>query len=122
MQSVAGFSQEGSGLLDGAGAAAVTLGLHLDEGLDQVPVVHPKQVGEGRLLDLQEGLLDNLDAPCACTLVLQLEVRELGAHSSLHHAPDRLDRLLQLAAVGGDELDLGELLHDAQPVLTLVGS
>ena len=52
MHSVAVFSQE-IGLLDGARAAAVTLGLHLDEGFDQVPIVHPKQVGEGRLLDLQ---------------------------------------------------------------------
>ena len=47
--------------------------------------------------------------------------REVGRPKRwLHHAPDCLDRDLQLAAVRGDEPDLGEPLHDAQSVCPFV--
>ena len=82
--------------------------------------MYPQQVGEDHLLDLKERLLDDLDAASASALVAQLELRELWAHAPLDHAPDRLDRALQLAAVGRDEPDLGEPIHDAHPVLPLV--
>ena len=82
--------------------------------------MYPQQVGEDHLLDLKERLLDDLDAASASALVAQLELRELWAHAPLDHAPYRLDRTLQLAAVGGDEPHLGEPIHDAHPVLPLV--
>ena len=82
--------------------------------------MHPQQVREDHLLDLKERLLDELDAAGARALVAQLELRKLWAHAPLDHAPDRLDRTLQLAAVGRDEPNLCELFHDAQPVFPFV--
>ena len=97
-----------------------TVILSLLESLHEIAVVHPQQVGEGGLLNFQKCLLNNFDTACTRALVTHLEFCELWTHSSLDYTPDCFDRTLQLAAVGGDELDLCKLSHDTQPVFTFV--
>ena len=73
------------------------MGVH--EGPGQVAVVHPKQIREDNLLNLAERLVNDLYAATARALVAELQLCELWKHSPLDHAPDRLDRGLQLATI-----------------------
>ena len=85
-------------------------------------VVCPEKVLERLGGDVGDLFPDNSHALLSRANPLDLKLREPWQAPPLDHGPARLDGLVELTAVGGNEGDLSEGIDDIPAVLTVVGT
>lgn len=84
--------------------------------------MRPQEVLKDRWLDLRQLLLEQADALLPAALHLELELGEPRNDSRLDDRPGRFYWAVELAAVGGNEVHLAELLQQLQPGRSFVGA
>ena len=73
-------------------------------------------------LDLRQLFIEQVDALFPAALHLELELSELWNDSRLDNGPGCLNRAVELAAVGGNEMHLAELVQQLKLGRSFVGA